>query len=63
MEELTKFIQSNPDPREFKRALAVQMVLQEYTYDAIRDVLQVSGGFITRWKQAFEKRGATGLAL
>jgi putative transposase len=37
MEELAVWIQSNPDPRELKRALAVQMALHEYTYYAIRD--------------------------
>lgn len=63
MEELIELIQSNPDPRELKRALAVQMVLQGYTYFAIQDVLQVSVGFISKWKQAFERDGATGLAL
>ena len=63
MEELPEFIQSNPDPRELKRALAVQMVLQEYTYFAIRDVLQVSVGFISKWKQAFEEQGVIGLRL
>jgi len=31
MEDLSELIQSNPDPRELKRALAVQMVMQEYT--------------------------------
>ena len=60
---LTEFIQSNPDPRELKRALAVQMVLQEYTYFAIRDVLQVSVGFISKWKQAYETQGVAGLVL
>jgi putative transposase len=63
MDELTKFIQSNPDPRELKRALAVQMVRQEYTYFAIRDVLQVSIGFISKWKQVYETKGVPGLAL
>lgn len=63
MEELTQFIQSNPDSRELKRALAVQMVSQGYTYFQIRDVLQVSVGFINKWKQAFEGRGVPGLAL
>lgn len=63
MEELSEFIQSNPDPRELKRALAVQMVLQEYTYFEIRDVLQVSVGFISKWKQIFEEQGAAGLFL
>jgi transposase len=63
MDELTEFIQSNPDPRELKRALAVQMVLQGYTYFAIRDVLQVSVGFISKWKQVFHEHGVTRLAL
>lgn len=63
MDELTELIQSNPDPRELKRALAVQMVLQGYSYFAIRDVLHVSVGFISKWKQAYETQGVAGLAL
>lgn len=63
MDELTEFIQSNPDPRELKRALAVQMVMQDYTYFEIRDVLQVSVGFISKWKQTFEEQGVAGLFL
>lgn len=63
MEELAKFIQSNPDPRELKRAVAVQMAIQEYTYFAIRDVLHVSVGFISKWKQVFDQQGVSGLVL
>lgn len=63
MEELTEFIQSNPDPRELKRALAVQMVMQGYTYFEIRDVLQVCVGFISKWKQMFQEQGVAGLSL
>lgn len=63
MEELAKFIQSNPDPRELKRALAVEMVIQEYSYFAIRDVLHVSVGFISKWKQVFDRQGVSGLVL
>lgn len=63
MDELTEFIQSNPDSRELKRALAVQMALQEYTYFAIRDILQVSVSFISKWKQAYQTQGVAGLAL
>lgn len=50
MNELTEFIQNNPNPRELKRALAVQMAVQKYTCFEIRDVLQVSVGFISKWK-------------
>jgi transposase len=63
MEELTKLIQGNPDPRELKRALAVQMVIQNYTYFKIRDVLKVSVGFISKWKQIFCEQGIAGLTL
>lgn len=63
MDELTEFIQSNPDPRELKRALAVQMVMQEYTYYEISAVLGVSVGFISKWRQIYEQRGLTGLSL
>lgn len=63
MEKLREFIQSNPDPRELKRGLAVQMVMQKYSYFEIRDVLQVSVGFISKWKQIFEEQGISGLTL
>jgi hypothetical protein len=41
MEELADFIQSNLDPRELKRALAVQMAMQNYTYSQAGEVFQV----------------------
>ncbi len=44
METLEQFIQSNPHPRELKRALAVQMSERGHSYREIRDVLQVSVG-------------------
>jgi len=57
---LSDFIQSNPDPRELKRALAVQMVLKKYSYFEIRDVLQVSVGFISKYKQLFDSKALAG---
>ena len=41
VKELTKLIKSNKHTRELKRALEVKMVIQNYTYFEIRDVLQV----------------------
>jgi putative transposase len=61
MEELAEFIQSNPDPRELKRALAVQMVSQNYTYFEIQDILQVSVGFISKWQKTFQVQGVAWL--
>ncbi len=63
MDELSQFIQGNPDPRELKRALAVKMVLQDYRHRKIQTVLQVSSGFISKWTQAFKQRGVEGLQL
>ena len=63
MQELQEFIASNPDPRELKRALAVRMGEQGYTYFKIRDILQVSVGFISKWRQAFEAEGIEGISL
>lgn len=62
-EDLKRFIDSNPDPRELKRALAVQMVQQHYRYQDIQAVLQVSLGFITKWKQCYEADGVKALRL
>ena len=47
MEELDAFIESNPDPRELKRALAVCMVSEGYKHREIIKILQVSSGLIT----------------
>lgn len=63
MESLTEFIRSNPDPRELKRALAVKMVKQNYSYYQIRDTLGVSVGFISNCQQKFESFGIEGLKL
>ena len=48
MEGLIELIQSNPDSRELKRALAVQMVLKGYVYRQIAEILSVSDSFIAQ---------------
>lgn len=63
MNTLEKFIQSNPEPRELKRALAVQMSQRGYSYREIRDVLQVSVGFVTACRRSYEAKGVEGMKL
>lgn len=63
MEELDSFIESNPDPRELKRALAASMTLRGYSHQQIISLLRVSSGFISKWKQAFILDGVAGLKL
>lgn len=63
MNNLTQLIQSNPDSRELKRALAVQMSQQNYPYRQIQQTLQVSLGFISKWNHAYASKGVEGLRL
>ena len=63
MKELVEFIQSNPDSKELKRALAVQMVLKGYLYRQIAEILSVSDIFISKWWLVFESEGVIGLQL
>lgn len=60
---LQEFIQSNPDPRELKRAIAVNMSQQGMTHGQIQEVLGVSSGFISKWTQAYAQQGVFGLKL
>jgi putative transposase len=63
MDELSQFIQDNPDPRELKRALAVQMLRQDYRHREIQQILQVCSGFISKWTGVYEQHSVEGLRL
>ena len=63
LDDLNEFIQSNPDPRELKRAVAVQMFLKNYKHREIQGVLGVSSGFISKWTKLYELLGVSGLRL
>jgi putative transposase len=63
IDDLTTFIRSNPDPRELKRAIAVQMWNKGYKHQEIQDSLSVSSGFISKWTQRYEREGMVCLKL
>ena len=63
LQELTEFIQSNPDPRELKRAITVSMKLKGYKQREIQESLSVSSGFISKWTQIFTMQGLSALKL
>lgn len=63
LEELIEFIQSNPDPRELKRAIAVKMWLKGYKHREIQESLLVSSGFISKWTQIYAIEGLSALKL
>ncbi|MBD1928710.1 helix-turn-helix domain-containing protein [Trichocoleus sp. FACHB-90] len=60
---LIKFIQSNPEARELKRAMAVKMALQGEVYSKITQLLGMNKSCITTWKQKFEAQGINGIKL
>src|SRR5437870_48669 len=61
--DLTTFLAENRDVREYRRALAVKLALQGYLYAAISEMLDVTPGFITHAKKAYETQGTAGLTL
>lgn len=63
LEDLNDFIASNPDARELKRAVAVQMFLKGYKHREIGESIGMSSGFISKWTQQYEQLGVTGLRL
>lgn len=62
-DELIELIASNPDPRELKRAVAVQMYLSGLKHREIQGILAVSSGFISKWTQQYELGGIANLKL
>ncbi|MBD0300070.1 MAG: helix-turn-helix domain-containing protein, partial [Nitrososphaera sp.] len=60
---LAEFIQSNPDTRELKRALAVKMALQGQSYSQIKELLGIHPSCITNWKKRFLRQGLEGIKL
>ena len=60
---LEEFIKSNPDTRELKRALAVKFVKLGKNYREIMELLGVSLGFISKWRQIYDEKGTVGLKL
>lgn len=63
IQELDELIKSNPDSREFKRALAVKFALQGWSYGMIATALNVSKSFISKWKKGFAEGGIEGIKL
>lgn len=62
-DDLTQLIESNPDPRELKRAIAVQMFLSGLKHREIQAILAVSSGFISKWTQQYDLGGVSSLQL
>jgi putative transposase len=63
LKELSDFIDSNPEPREQKRAIAIMMWIEGLPCSKIQKILNVSAAFISQCKAKFIKNGVKGLRL
>lgn len=63
LKDLRDFIDSNPDPREQKRALAVIMWIEGLPCSKIQRILNVSSPFISRFKTRFIEHGIESFKL
>jgi putative transposase len=61
--ELKDSIQSNPNARELKRAVVVEIFLNGYKHRDIQESLLFSSGFISRWKALYTEQDVPGLKL
>ena len=61
--DLSAFLAEKRDSREYRRALAVKLALQGYLYETICDMLDVTPGFVSQAKRAYETQGTAGLTL
>jgi putative transposase len=60
---LVDLIDSNPDPRELKRALAVKMSIDGHQDRTIVQLLGTSKSFIRDWKKALKVEEVAGIKL
>ena len=63
LQELSDFIDGNPDPRELKRAMSVMMWIEGVPGPKIQKILNVSATFISQSKMKFLKNGVEELKL
>jgi putative transposase len=61
--DLLAFLEEPRDSREYRRALAVKLALQQLPYAQICALLDVSPGFVSQHKQAYVSEGVAGLTL
>jgi len=60
---LAAFISDVRDAREYRRAVAVQMVEEGIAPSTIMHILQVSAPFISKWKRIYAESGVEGFRL
>ncbi|WP_008311101.1 winged helix-turn-helix domain-containing protein [Leptolyngbya sp. PCC 6406] len=60
IEELQDFIRQERDGRQVRKAIAVKLLYQGYSYEQVVNILDVSLGSLSNWRQTYESEGVTG---
>jgi putative transposase len=61
--DLTMFLAESRDAREYRRGMAVKLILQGRPYVEIAGLLDVTQGFLSQMKQRYQANGVAGLRL
>ncbi len=63
LNRLNDFIDTTPELRELKRALAVKLRQEGRAIVQVAETLNVSTGYVSKWAIIYEKEGVLGLKL
>jgi putative transposase len=57
LDQVNAFLDTTKDAREYKRAMAVKLLLLEFEPQDIADILHVTVSFVSKWKQLWLEHG------
>jgi len=63
LDQVNAFLDTTKDAREYKRAMAVKMLLLEFEPHDIAELLQVTESFVSKWKGLYFEHGVDALVL
>ena len=63
IEHIIKFLNEKIDAREYRRGLAIKLVMEGYLYKDISAMLNITEAYISKWKKIYEEKGVEGLRL
>ena len=63
LEQVNTFLDTTKDAREYKRAMAVKLLLLEFEPRDIAELLHVTESFVSKWKKLSFEHGVTIFAL
>src|SRR6266487_462147 len=57
LDQVNAFLNTTKDAREYKRAMAVKLLLLEFEPRDIAELLQVTESFVSKWKKLYSEHG------